>query len=108
MNQRTLFDDDSVRGMHRRSDPVTSRIAAVEVLVSGRADNQRQAVLAIVQRHNGLTSAEIGRLLDMPGARHVAGRRLPELERLGLVHKGQRRTCGANGTQAVTWWLTLR
>lgn len=99
MIQRTLFDDESTRGMHRRSDPVTSREAAKEAICSGRAATQRGVILEAVRSHPGCTSAELAQL-----TRHAVARRLPELAQQGLVRRGESRICRANGTKAVTWW----
>jgi len=35
----------------------------------------------------------------------VAARRLPELERAGLVRKGEPRVCQVKGSKCCTWWI---
>jgi len=36
--------------------------------------------------------------------RVMPARRLPDLEKLGFVKKGDIRHCAATGSQCVTWW----
>lgn len=87
----------------RKHDPETSKSAAEAVTASGKRDAQAQAVLLILRDHPGSTSAEIGNLVF---DRYVAARRLPELERLGMVRKGEPRACSTTGKSATTWWPT--
>lgn len=90
----------------RGTDPQTSHEAAEKLIQTGTASNQRNACLAVLQQEDGLTSAEVGqRLGGGYNARYVAGRRLPDLEKLKLVKKGTIRVCQANQTKAVTWWV---
>jgi hypothetical protein len=85
----------------RSFDPDTSFRAAEQVTASGKRDQQAQEVLRRLKEHPGSTSAELAGLgMD----RYVAARRLPELERLGLVRKGDKRACTTTGNAAVTWW----
>lgn len=103
MNQPLLFDNDLVpTAQARKSDPITSVLAAERVERSGSAASQREAVLSFVRSHSGLTSAEIAKAMQVN--RQMPARRLPELAKVGLIRKGDKRTCGVAETLAVTWW----
>jgi len=94
----------------RATDPWTSHAAARDLEASGRGSLQREAVLALVGAHPGETSAEIGSraapthevLMD----RWLAARRLPELERAGLIRRGAVRECSQVRRPCLTWWPT--
>jgi hypothetical protein len=101
MVQLHLFDGQPKA---RSTDPETSHDAAEQVVKSGLVGRQQAEVLALVRAHQGCTSAELGELLVGQGARFIVARRLPELERLGKVRRGDKRICRAHGTMAVTWW----
>lgn len=88
----------------RRHDPETSKQAAEAVTASGKRDQQAANVLAAVREFPGRTSAEMAH--DDVFDRYVAARRLPELERLGLVRRGAPRACSTTGKSATTWWPT--
>lgn len=85
----------------RRRDPSTSHLAALEVTESGRASEQAAVVLDVVSRYPGLCSVEMTGYCDLE--RHQIARRLPELERDGLVRKGAPRT-PLGGRPGVTWY----
>lgn len=87
----------------RRTDPVTSHIAARAVTESGKREGQCLAILALVRIWPRKTSAELARISQGAFDRYQTARRLPELEKAGLVRKGIARTCGVNGTQAHEW-----
>jgi hypothetical protein len=83
-------------------DPVSSHLAAAEITASGLRDSQKRIILDWLRgRATALTSAEISR--DAGLDRHMVARRLPDLERDGLVQRGAERTCTATGRRAITW-----
>lgn len=90
------------------SDPDTSREAARRMVESGKLNEQGEAVLALVLRWPGRTSAELAANAEaerIPGIdRHIVARRLPEIERTGRIFRGAAVVCKANGTKAQTWW----
>ncbi|MDQ7996090.1 MAG: winged helix-turn-helix domain-containing protein [Luteibacter sp.] len=88
----------------RATDVETSHIAASLHTESGKRGSNVAAVIDLVRIHQGRTSAELARLCDL--TRHEVARRLPEAEKAGAVFKGPKRRCDANGSLAVTWWLT--
>jgi len=87
--------------MARASDPRTSHEAALEFLRSGKRDSQHAMILrAMLHGEDGKTAAEYENLLGIR-----AHKRLPELVELGLVRRGESRTCGSTGMNATTWWV---
>ena len=102
-HQRDLFDAESTRDMHRRTDPDTSRQAAAEVVKTGIASSQRERLLATLLEYPNMTTAELAKLAHMD--RHAAGRRMPELvnHKPSLATVTGTRKCGINGTMAQTY-----
>lgn len=87
--------------LHRRADPRSSKKAAQRIVASGEHQTQKSRVLAALAEHPGSTSAELAE--HMRTDRYVVARRLPDLERDGVVERGPLRECKANRTEAVTW-----
>ncbi len=85
----------------RRTDPVTSYIAAREAEKSGRAASQRAICLAQVNAHPGQTAAEIASYTGLE--RHAPSRRLPELRDMGLIVNGKPRICTVTGRISMIW-----
>ena len=86
-----------------RSDPQTSHEAAEQLQRSGRLAAQQRAVLAALRQCDGATHAELGAFMGLHWL--TPARRLPELERAGLVGKGEPRTCTIKGSRCTTWWI---
>lgn len=106
--QPLLFDPDIAVLTHApagasRTDPATSREAAEAVKTDGTLTAARMAVLQALRRFPGSTSRELSERAGLD--RHDVARRLPELERLGFVVKGEPRICSASvkRLRAVTW-----
>lgn len=86
-------------------------MAEREVTFSSVRGRQMREVLEMVKKRQGQTSAEyaldawmceIGLgVLDRP----AIARRLPDLQKLGLVKQGKKRKCLDTGRMCVTWWL---
>ena len=72
----------------RRTDGPGSHEAADELERSGRAASQHRRVLATVRSYPGLTSRQLS-AADGGLDRYAYARRLPELERRGLVKRQQ-------------------
>ena len=87
--------------MQRRSDPPTSRIAAENLVASGELNRQQQAVRDALTRWPGSTAVELAKFADLD--RYAVSRRLPELQRKGLVRRGPPRDCTVNGRAQCTW-----
>lgn len=94
--------------MARRSDPDTSHEAAKKH--QPKLSKRRQQVLSLVRQHPGLTSGELAHKFfhtyDVPirTAAETPHKRLPELESLGYVTRGDKRECGDSHYPAHTWW----
>lgn len=89
---------------YRKTDPATSKTAAVNVEKLGIAATHREMLLRAVETGPGRTSGELAVACSLN--RHEAARRLPELREIGLVRNGEARTCSALGTVGMTWWAT--
>lgn len=85
----------------RRSDPVTSQEAARSITDSGVRGEQHRIVLDLVKHHPRSTSLELARHGDID--RYIVARRLPELEKAGLVRKAEIRICRIGSRNALTW-----
>jgi len=97
MTQLSLLSDSPIA---RRTDPVTSKQAAVIVTKGLRAAQQRK-VLEMVKACPGLTSAELAERFNE--SRFLTARRLPEM-RPEHVRNGEIRVCGVTGMRSLTWW----
>jgi hypothetical protein len=98
---RTLFDEYDPRFLARRTDPPTSKLAAEE-MIEHLAKCHAWA-LDCVTESPGWTANELGARYCVADVRRI-NRRLPELERLGLVVRGDERACRRTGRKCVTWW----
>lgn len=104
MTQRSLFDDFSILSeplLASPKDPETSHEAARELEASGALGRQRQEVIDALRRFPDSTSAELAKRSGLD--RHLCGRRLPELEYLERVTRGEARTCTVSGRKAQPW-----
>ncbi len=93
----------SMEPLSRRQDPVGSFEAADGLKRHGFSGRQRLAVYHALRAHQGSTSAELARIMDVD--RYQPSRRLPELEKAGWVCRGRRRRCSVSGIDSVTWWI---
>jgi hypothetical protein len=90
----------------RRSDPETSKEAAKEITESGLREGQLLVVLTMVRKYPRKTSAELAAKAELGGIpfdRYTFARRLPELEKAGLIQKLNSRKCTIGGREAHTW-----
>lgn len=88
---------------YRKSDPVTSRLAAELVTRSGKRKFQQELVLSIVREHPGLTSMELSKVSSKD--RSMIARRLPDLRDAGLVWMSTKpQLCSINKTLAYVWF----
>lgn len=76
----------------RTSDPQSSHAAAEQVESSGKAKKHRDRILDLVYEHPGCTTKELVRYLhreDLEDGldRVELGRRMPELEQAGEIHR---------------------
>lgn len=85
----------------RSTDPETSHLAAEHIIATGKRAHQQHQALAAVRAFPDHTSLEIAEAARC--CRFQLARRLPELERDGLVERGPARTCRVSGRKAATW-----
>lgn len=90
--------------IHANSDPPTSKLAGDAITKSGKRDSDKAKVLLWLLGHlprRLYTSAEIANFSGLD--RHLCARRLPDLERDGLVRRGLPQTCTITRSKATTW-----
>ena len=75
----------------RGDDPASSHLAAEQVTKSGIRRAQKIEILRAVAEHPERTSKELTGYLPVGFDRYVTARRLPELERDGLVYREGRK-----------------
>lgn len=98
--------------MARTSDPFTSKLAAAQYTASGKLGKRQAQVLRLVVLYDGRTSGELSRYFyhkysgSIKCAAETPHKRLPELERQGLVYKGEPRKCSDSGYMAAVWHPT--
>ena len=98
----------------RTTDPETSRLAAQRAEASGSIACARQRILETLASLSVCSvspddtaseiadhSVSLGRAVD----RYTVSRRLPEMERDGLVERHPARVCRVSGTLQTTWRL---
>lgn len=88
----------------RNSDPMTSHLAADELVASGARNAQQQIAVIAVEQYPGLTSLELANVTTL--CRFLLARRLPECAEAltPRVRRGQVRRCTISKRLAVTWW----
>jgi len=110
MQQGILFDSAQSAGsrvpdrapLAATTDPISSHLAAAELTNSGRRASQKAAIASwMCGQSRALTSMEIAHAAGLD--RHLVARRLPDLERDGLVERGAMRECTVSGRPAITW-----
>lgn len=86
----------------RKTDPVTSHLAAEYHTRSGDRARQQAQTAEAVRLHPGHTSQELAQLTGLD--RYMLARRLPECVTAGRVTKGSTQRCSVTGRLALTWW----
>jgi hypothetical protein len=85
----------------RSTDPSTSRMAAEEMVGSGKIGRHEQIILNGVRNYPGWTSAELTGVVLL---RHdQIHKRMRGLVRKGLISEGPPRVCRKHGRMMVTW-----
>ena len=87
----------------RRTDPATSAWAAWQIEKSGKAGTQRRGVYRTILElgNRPFTAGEIAQAGRHD--RYMVSRRLPELEELNLIRRGDPRLCRVMGSRQTTW-----
>jgi predicted ArsR family transcriptional regulator len=83
----------------RRTNPHTSHAAAH--LAKALAQDHQRTILACLEAHGPLGKDGIGARTQLTG--HQVGKRLPELQRLGLVQPTGRTVASESGRQEREW-----
>ncbi len=86
------------------ADPSTSYQAAERFARSGKLGHHHQLVLDGVRRCPGGTHMEIAAVIPELSWLQVV-RRLSELQKAGLIQKGEPRTCTIKSSKCSTWWI---
>ena len=82
------WDEWRARALARKHDPSTSHAAASHMVNSGQLGRDQQTVLAYVRSHPGAIAVEV----DEGTGRTGLWKRLPELEKMGMIYtSGARR-----------------
>lgn len=95
----------------RRTDPVSSHIAAETIQKTGTRSRQKNRVLQLVHRYPGHTACELAAYSELDGGpydkdpldRYQINRRTADLWADGLIYKGTIRKSQVNGRMALTW-----
>lgn len=92
----------------RRSDPLSSQVAADELERSGRGKAQAEALLVALHRWPGTTGHELSRVAGLDY--HMVMRRGSELVKAGLVYEvrphAQTVPCQVTGKRLLRRWPT--
>lgn len=88
----------------RTNDPLSSKLAGTQVTAAGTRQRQCEAVLEAVKMYPFYTSRELAIILDCD--RYTPSRRLPDLEKEGLVCRCHMRKCLVGGKLSLTWCAT--
>ena len=105
------MDNNHLFPMSRTSDPETSKRAADQHVM--RLSERRAQVLHVLTYYPGSTSGELGRAflsaypeLGIRCAAETPHKRLPELEKMGLVRRHGTKQCSDSGNEAAAWYMT--
>ena len=90
-----------VRARARRTDPATSLEAANDLEQKGKGNSQREACIRELAKYPDSTPYELAAGMGIDGI--IPGKRLPELQKMGLAEPGQPRICRVRGTKARPW-----
>ena len=86
----------------RRTDPISSQLAGEAIADSDLRRSQQAQTVRLVHSWPGATSRELAEKSGLD--RYVLARRLPEVERQGLIQRGPFKRCEISGRPALTWW----
>jgi hypothetical protein len=91
----------SAESLVRKSDPETSRQAALKI--ASCSAQLAAAAAELVRKHPGRTGAELDRLAGCEVKRTVSKRLADAADKFGLVRRGPKRQCSVGGNEALTW-----
>jgi len=96
-----LFDEPDPKTLARRTDPVESKQAAAQIVPE--LEGLRRRTYQMVKLYPGRIARELSELAGDTDFR-IIGRRLGEVEKLGLIRRGESRACKHTGRRCATWW----
>jgi predicted ArsR family transcriptional regulator len=104
MNTQLAFDADLMAPppMARRSDPETSKQAAASA--RELQAHHHAVILAALRKHGDAGKDRLGALTNLTGV--AICRRLPELQRLGLIELTGKTVPSTSGRQEREWRLS--
>ena len=88
----------------RSTDPETSHRAERQITSSGKRQTLTAICREAIQNYPGRTAGEIGEITKVDGI----WKRLPELERKGLILRGNSRVYLGTGRNQATWRVASR
>lgn len=101
MSKHELGADLPLFDAARRSDPLTSRIAARDITEGGARAQMTQKALHLVRMNPGSTANELEWTICVSDGR--IRKRLNDLLKDGLVRRGEPKRCSVTGRLGVTW-----
>ena len=91
-----------IQGRSRRGDPISSTVAGEAATADGRGARHAATILAVLlAAGEPLTGAEICERCDLE--RNQISRRLPDLERFGMISRGAIRRARNTGRPEIEW-----
>jgi len=90
------------RYLSRRGDPVTSKIAAVEVAEEPSYEDKKVLALRILENNDGSTTKELEEFSGLGDGQ--IRKRISDLVKEGRVHNGEKRKCTITRRLAMTRW----
>jgi hypothetical protein len=100
--QPSLFD---VAPIARKRDPISSQLAAEELINSGKLAERERVALALVNLHPGKTGEELDQLAG--AKKREISKRLAGLAQKQQIRRGRKeemRACSVTGRLCLTWW----
>lgn len=85
----------------RRTDPISSHLAAAQHTASGARSHQQDMAASAVRQFPARTSFELAMATGID--RYMLARRLPECALAGRVARGPMRHCSVTGRMAMEW-----
>ncbi len=101
--QSTFFD--SPPKIARSRDPISSHLAAGELVTSGKLAERERVALAMVNLNPGRTGEELDQMAH--ATKREISKRLAGLSAKQKIRRGSReemRACQVTGRLCLTWW----
>jgi hypothetical protein len=99
--QLTLFPPVS-----RNTDPISSKLAELEINQTGQRLKHIQLALRLVILHPARTTRELANFCPDDMNHYQLAKRLSDLKNMGKIQQGPARICSVGGRKSVTWHET--